>query len=202
MASSGGSGSWAGTWRGPCGPSCSSPDPHLLDGRPASFPRRLPDYLPARLRWALRLAGVASLAVGVAGWAVDQPAGDASRFTTVSADASIVLGVAGAVIAGLVELLQITIVRRPQPVVAADLLEADDAIRASSVHSLAGAGLGMVVLIVATVMTRLINVNGRLPFGLGAAPFVLFVAGLLGWRYYSHRAWRVRRPDPMQSVAP
>lgn len=174
-------------------------------------PRRLPDYLPARLRWALRVAGVASLATGLAGWAVRAPSATGRvgssdlhypLAATMSPGAALGLGLTGAALAALVELLQVRIVRRPQPVVATDLREADDAVRASSVHSLAGAGLGMVVLILATVTARLVDVSGPLPFGLGWAPLALSLVGLLGWRYYPHRPWRVHRPDPLRPAAP
>lgn len=163
-------------------------------------PRRLATYLPARLRWLLRIAGAASVAIGVA-VRLGSPARDTLPAMTfadpdLSPTAGLVLGLGGAAIAGAVELLQVRLVRRPQPVVTTDLLAADDAVRASSVHSLAGAGLGMVLIVIATLSTRLVETAGPLPLGLGAAPLVLFLAGLAGWRYYSHRAWRVRRPAP------
>lgn len=165
----------------------------------ALSPRQLSDYLPARLRWSLRAAGAASVVVGLAGF-LDVAARDDTQWTPVSTGAALGLGLGGGVIALVVEALQRLIVRRPQPVVAVDLLQADDAMRASSVHTLAGTGLGMVLLIIGTTCTRLLA-GHHLPFGLGAAPLALWIAALIAWRYYSYRAWRVRRPVPRQPVA-
>jgi hypothetical protein len=166
----------------------------IAGARVASLsPRLLGDYLPGRLIWALRLAGVLALGAGIAGWFVSTGDGPDRFGGTVSSGASLGLGIAGAVLAIGVEALQRHVVGRSQPVVAADLLAADDAIRAASVHTLAGAGLAIELLAVSTVIARLVEAHPRLPAGLGASPFVVFIAGLAAWRYYSHRAWRVRR---------
>ena len=157
-------------------------------------PRLLGDYLPGRLRWSLRSAGLAALLVGIAGWAPPDVGGLALSSGEVSSGASLGLGIAGAVLALAVEALQRHIIGRPQPVVASDVLAADDAIRAGSVHTLAGAGLGIELLVVAVAVVRVIEAHPHLPLGLSGFPYVLVIAGLSAWRYYSHRAWRVQRP--------
>ncbi len=159
--------------------------------------RQLRDYLPGRLRWSLRAVGMISLLVGVAASLVQITSSDADRLAP-SSRASLGLGIGGAVIALVVEALQRLIVRRPQPIIAIDLLEADDAMRASSVHSLAGAGLGMVLLIIGTACTRLLEASDHVPYGLGVSPLALWLVALIAWRYYSYRAWHVRRPTPAQ----
>ncbi len=175
----------------------------LAGTRVASLtPRLLSDYLPAHLRWGLWLAGLVAVGGGLAGWLVSTTQGPHRFGNTVTSGASLGLGVAGAVLALAVEALQRHVVGRSQPVVAPDLLAADDSIRAGSVHTLAGAGLAIELLVVATVIARLIEAHPHIPVGLGAAPYVLFAAGIGAWRFSSHRAWRVRRPPPLASPAP
>lgn len=96
----------------------------------------------------------------------------------------------------VVWLLQRHIVAKPQPSLEPDLLRADDAVRASSVHLLSGTGLAVGLILIALQLVSI----GQLLVGdvgtpVGAAGLLLLVAALFAWRYYGHRAWVVRRTD-------
>ena len=159
----------------------------------AIAPRRLRNYLPGRLRWSLRVAGGVSLLFGVIAWRVEVSPGALGGLVALTATGSLAVGVVGAVVALTVECLQRFVVGRSQRFVSRDLLEADDAMRAASVHTLAGAGLGMVILTIAAALGRLLEVHRHVPYGLRVTPVVLILVALFAWRYYSHRAWRVNR---------
>ena len=98
-------------------------------------------------------------------------------------------------LAALVRVTQLRVLRRPQPVAAADVIAGDDAIRSRSLHVLAGGGA---TLIVYCALNSLAAVDlGRddpwiaaasvaLPIGVLATPLL----GLI----VATNSWRVRRP--------
>jgi hypothetical protein len=155
-------------------------------------PREVADYLPGRLVVAPR--AVAATVVLGAGVLLAMPF-DSGVSGSPPSRAS-VLAVAGlAVVLGLgLARIERWVVQRPQPFAAPDLLRADDAIRSQSVHSVAGSGLAMLLLLL-----------GGICFGFAATDIQLlrwtmwlpglacFYGSIHVCLYYGHRAWRVRR---------
>ena len=160
-------------------------------------PRRLEDYLPGRLRWGLWVIGGLTSAMAVAGTVVERPEYPS---VTVSGSLMWIAGMAVAV-AAAVEAAQRWILRRPQPFVAPDLVEADDAVRSSSIHALAGSGICCLLLL--AIAPALVLADSRVQLLRWTMPWVA-LASLLGAgiavRYYVYRAWRVRRPGPRVAV--
>ena len=153
-------------------------------------PRVLVDYLPRRLLVGQRALG-AAVAVGVlvTGLVPYPPA---------AADvdwAALAIGAAafGAFAVG-VEALERWVVRRPQPFTSPSLVAADDAIRAQSVHAIAGAGLALLLVALSglfVVLTAsdvdLLKVTMWLP------ALVAFVLSIRACRDIGQQPWRVRR---------
>ena len=106
--------------------------------------------------------------------------------------------VAGAVVvlalaAGL-EALERWLVRRPQPFTSPAAVAADDAIRAQSIRSVAGAGLALLLLLCSGVSLALQASDvAALQVAMVVPAAVCFVASLFACRGIGVRAWRVRR---------
>ena len=156
----------------------------------ALFPRELRDYLPRRVLWAQRgLGGAAALgllAVALApyGRRAAQPEGAA----LIAGAVLVVLLVVG------LERLERRLVGRSQPFTSESLLAADDAIRAQAVHSVAGAALALLLLLVSGVSLALTQSDAdalRLTMWFPAA--VAFGLALRACGDVGHRPWRVRR---------
>ncbi len=158
-------------------------------------PRVVPQYLPARLRFAPAVFTSLVVAVAAVGWR----AGIDPTDRTLA-----VLAVASApVVAVAVATAQRWVVRRPQPFTAPDLIDADDAIRSQSIHMLAGSGtavelslLGVVCWVV--VAGEASGVPATIIGFLGVATFPLALVACL---YYGHRAWRVLRTPFLREPA-
>jgi hypothetical protein len=92
------------------------------------------------------------------------------------------------------EWLERRVVRRAQPFTGASLLAADDAIRAQAVHSVAGAGLALLLLVTSGIAFGLTQSDVdalRLTMWVPAA--VALGLALRACADVGHRAWRVRR---------
>lgn len=147
--------------------------------RAALAPRRLTSYLPgwtSPTRWVLVL-----MAGGLAGWyaAAWQPGAPQARFG--GAVAGFVFCAAVAVGS---ELLVRAVVRRRQPVVGADLLAADDAIRSSSLHALAAAATASQVLLISTQLSdlgRLAQAGGGSAWTFDLVSFVVLALAVTAW---------------------
>lgn len=109
-------------------------------------PRELPQYLPRGLSQALRAGAV--LALALVGVYLLVPARE-PRVEVARLAGWVLLPV---LVAMGVEMLQRYIVRRPQPLAETDLVAADDAIRSASVHALAGAGIGLQLLLLGDIL--------------------------------------------------
>jgi hypothetical protein len=161
--------------------------------RASLVPRELPSYLPGGMVVALRsvaLAGTALLPVYVMA--------PRTEFGSLIPGKALfaVTALGGLAAAGAVEATVRWIVRRPQPVTAPDLVAADDAIRASSAHALAGAGIGLVLLIQAAQWAALSSTDVPLLRAASPAMVLACLAGVVAsCLFYGHRAWRVERPD-------
>ena len=155
-------------------------------GRQAALrPRELPAYLPTGVSWSMRvLALIAVCLIPVYGLLPLQ----AQR---VSDPAFFVWGISSAILAAAVESFQRFIVRRPQPFVTTDLLQADDLIRAASINALAAGGIGLLLLIVGYQVSTIgvsTDVDGLRWLGW---------AGLVGW-LAALMAWiRLSRPEKL-----
>ncbi len=172
--------------------------PGDFPGRPSSkraslVPRRVDDYVDPLARHGLRaFAALAVLLVPVVAVLPVpprlQPAPSVTGFALVAAAAvGIVL---------VVEWLQKLIVRRPQPFAAEDLVTADDAVRASSVHACAGVGLTLVMTLLGDELWLLGASRGvtLLRWTLLLLSLILFGGGLGIWLGYGTTyAWAVRR---------
>jgi hypothetical protein len=108
------------------------------------IPRDLADYLPRRLLLLQRALGLAAalgaLALGLVPY--DAQSAAEPQWPGLLTGAAIL----AAFTAGL-EALERWLVRRPQPFTSPALVAADDAIRAQSLHSLAGSGLALLLLV-------------------------------------------------------
>jgi hypothetical protein len=153
-------------------------------------PRELADYLPRRLVLAQRALGLAVLLGVVAIAAVPYPTG------TTKPDALGLLagGAFFAAFAAALEALERWLVRRPQPFTGPALVAADDAIRAQSVHSLAGAGLALLLVACSGVFAALtasdVHVLRSTMWLPALAAFVLAIRACID---IGHQPWRVTR---------
>jgi hypothetical protein len=153
-------------------------------------PRELDGYLPRRLLLAQRaLAVVVVLGVFATGLV---------PYPSAASDPDWSALVTGAAFFGAfaiaLEIVERWIVRRPQPFTSASLVAADDAIRAQSVHTLAGSGLALLLLALSGVFAvltasdvDLLNWTMWLP---ALAAFVLSIRACLD---IGQQPWRVRR---------
>lgn len=104
-------------------------------------PRRLVDYLPVRLLTLQRALGVLAL-VMIVPYALLQP-GASIELPGAGTVASFCLG--GASIAVIVEMIERRIVARRQSLEDITDVEVDDALRSTSIHVVAGAGLALLI---------------------------------------------------------
>ena len=96
--------------------------------------------------------------------------------------------------AGL-EAIERWLVRRPQPYTSPSLVAADDAIRAQSIHAVAGAGLALLLLFCGGVALALQGSDvAWLQVAMVVPAAACLVASLVACREIGDRAWRVRRP--------
>jgi len=166
---------------------------HLAHGatRVASLqPRQPRSYLPRTAWWlvpaAAGLAVVVSAAMLVA-WVKGSAQPDR---------AGVVWLLVALATAGTVRAIQLSVLRRPQPVTPPDLLAADDAIRSRSLHVLAGGGSALVLL---CVVAQLGTVHPADPGPLELVRGVgLVLVLIVGWAV-STAAWSTRRDGPIDA---
>lgn len=156
-------------------------------------PRRLEDYLPGYVIVLQRgLAAISAALVGV--YAIspfpnfDIPQPDLRTYA--------LYGAAGVGVWIVIESLQRLIVSRRQPAVAADLLAVNDAIRSLSVHSLAGAGVGLLLIVVGTQVSVFTALDGMTGWTLALLSALLYFSALFFWldltKPHGHRVERSR----------
>jgi hypothetical protein len=158
-------------------------------------PRELAAYLPRRLLVAQRGLGLLIAAGAVA--AAVLPYGDRSpESVSVHGVGVLAAGLVGVAFTIGLERVQRWVVQRPQPFIEPALVAADDAIRAQSVHSLAGSGLAALLVLnsfiawaLAVSDVQVLRWTMWVPSGFG------FPAALAVCLYYGHRGWWVPRPD-------
>jgi hypothetical protein len=160
-------------------------------------PRRLGDYLPPYVLVLQRgLAILSVLMVPV--YALLEPH---ARFSTPSVAGAAAFGVAGVCIAAFIEGLQRRIIARRQPVTRAADLTLDDAMRASSLHVLAGAGIALLIYIASSMVA--ISIATVTPEPVSAAVGIAFLllvvpSSILFWVHLAKpHGFRVRRGEKL-----
>jgi hypothetical protein len=170
---------------------------HLGHGvrRAASLQRRGPERYLSRSAWAL-VPAAAGLAVAVAA----ATAGAAASGWAAPDWWAAVWPVVALTTAGAIRAVQRVVVRRAQPLVAADALAADDAIRSRSLHVLSGGGAALVLLCVLAQLGALHPVDTTAIEEWRWVGLVLSL--ILGWKVAT-ATWPKRgRPGPAgRSVA-
>ena len=163
------------------------------------LPRRTADYLPGRLRAAPYVAlGLVAILAAAGALATDPSELDRQRGYGLAPSGTYLLAMV-ATAAAVTALTKITvwrIVSRRQPPLSPDGLAADDAIRTSAAHQVSGGGTAVVLCIAASLASSLawtVSTPRELNGALGLLGLVLWLAALVSWRYYTYRAWRVRR---------
>ena len=152
-------------------------------GRHAAVLRRRArsDYLAPTARWLVDAAAMGAIALGCAVVVRSRTIGSFNGL------AALLLGVEIAVVV-VIGAVQRRVLTRAQPVANADVIAADDAIRARSLHVLAGATLALVGYLASALVIQLGN-RGR-P---GASAVTLLIAApLAGW-LVATRASPIRR---------
>jgi hypothetical protein len=153
-------------------------------------PRELEAYLPRRLLLAQRALGVAVVLGVIVTGLVPYPSSASEPDWS-----ALVPGAAffGAFAAGL-EALERWIVRRPQPFTSPSLVAADDAIRAQSVHALAGSGLALLLVALSGVFAVLtVSDLDVLSWTMWLPALAAFVLSILACRDIGQQPWHVRR---------
>jgi len=154
-------------------------------------PRELGDYLPGRLLHVQRALGIA-VVLGLLSLGLVPHSGEAAEpgwlglLTGAGALAAFGLGL---------ESLERWLVRRPQPFTSPSLMAADDAIRAQSVHSLAGSGLALLLAVCSGVFVGLAASDvAVLRWTMWLPALVALLLSIRACLDIGQRAWRVRRP--------
>jgi hypothetical protein len=153
---------------------------HLGHGsiRAASLRPRRPHRYVRRFVWLLVPA---SAVVALVTGAATAAAGATGRVEPDWTLAGIWLTLAIA-LAVTVRLIQLAVLRRPQPAAAPDVIEADDAIRSRSLHVLSGGGAALVLFLTLNVLSVL---HPTRPEAAGVIAmvqvFAVFAMALLGW---------------------
>lgn len=171
--------------------------PERGTGTASLVPRRLGDYLPARVLLAQRGLGILSVSMVPVYVLLESRA----RLDTPSVAGAAALGVAGVGVAAIVETLERRIVARRQPVTRAADVSLDDAMRASSLHVIAGVGVAVLIYIAGVMVAISIAAITPEPVSeaLGIA-FLLVVppSSLFVWaRLASPHGYRVRRDQKL-----
>lgn len=163
-------------------------------------PRRVEDYLPRGLLLGPVIA--AGIVVLLAIARLVGPASDVPE-PVPAPKLAYVAGAGLASIAAALVLLAIrTVIARRQPIDPPEVVAADDAIRASAVHNLAGGGTAAILLVSAQLTYNLASGYQHLS-GVGFALALLQMAGAFAsWRWFAYRHWRVRRQQPSTRTTP
>jgi hypothetical protein len=169
------------------------PRPRFTVRAAALVPRMLTDYVPAATVWTIRVLPVATVILAVI-YALAPK--DAQRGVDPSVAFVVAASLLAVAFAVLIEWFLRTIVLRPQPAITNDLLAADDAIRAGSIHSLSAAGVALLLLSLGWTLMSLGGVTA-VASGFGVA---CDLGALIVWIVLGHvTTWRARRGAPLVS---
>jgi hypothetical protein len=164
------------------------------------IPRDLGDYLPHRLLLVQRGLGLGTalgvLAIGLVPY--DPQSAAEPEWPALLTGAAVVAGFS----AGL-EALERWLVRRPQPFTSPGLVAADDAIRAQSLHSLAGSGLALLLVVCSGICAGLAASDvSILRWTMWLPALVALLLAIRACLETGQRSWRVRRQIAGPSGAP
>jgi hypothetical protein len=161
----------------------------------ALVPREVDDYLPRRLVVAQRAVAAAAVAGTTVLMVV--PFEDVTGGSPPSRAGIAVVGLLAAALGVGLERVERWLVQRPQPFSDAELVVADDAIRSQAVHSVAGSGLAMLLLLLGTTFAAFLVADVQvLQWTMWLPALACLVGSIQVCLYYGHRAWRVRRALP------
>ncbi|MCB0978811.1 MAG: hypothetical protein KDB02_15260 [Acidimicrobiales bacterium] len=163
-------------------------------GAATVLPRSTTDYIPR----GLAIAPFAAVAVTVAVAVVALVAPVRPTPGALQLPATPLTFIVGAVVSVMLCLLVVAlrrrVVGRPQPLMETDLLAVDDAVRASTIHHISGAGAAAIVCITGQLIMLQTAATKGLPLGVrGWLPALPLVIVLFLWRFWSFRPWRVAR---------
>jgi hypothetical protein len=163
-------------------------------------PRNLADYLPSRLLLVQRALGVAAvlgvLALGLVPY--DPQSAAEPEWPGLLIGAAVFAAFTAAL-----EALERWLVRRPQPFTSPALVAADDAIRAQSVHSLAGSGLALLLVLCSGIFVGLAASDvSILRWTMWLPALIAVLLAIRACLDIGQRSWRVRRQIAGPSGAP
>jgi hypothetical protein len=160
-------------------------------------PRQLGAYLPRGLRMAQRVLGATIAGVSLVVLSVPYPPDGMPG----PHGAWLILGmIGGPALAFGLERLQKWLVRRPQPFTCSDLVAADDAVRAQSVHSVSGSGMAVELVWLGALAFSLAQSDVQfLRWTMWVAGLACMGAAVGACQIYGHVPWRVRRDLPWSS---
>jgi hypothetical protein len=136
--------------------------------RASLVPRRLSDYLPGHVRFAVLIAGALLLSAESAALLSNSRQPELIGWLALTLATAAVIGAVGR-----------HILSRPQPVAADDVLAADEAIRSRSLHVLAGAALAITGYFSAAVLSVGVHDLSLLAPWSGAVAILLPLLGLV-----------------------
>lgn len=168
-----------------------SPATHVR--RATLSPRTLSDYVPSATIWVIRILPLVAVALSVVYAVVPK---DPQRSLDPSVAFLLIASVVLVAFAIAIEATLRAIVARPQPATSEDVVAADDAVRASSIHGLSGAAVALMLLgagweLVSVGEVTSVTILSQLLPWLGV---LADVAALGAWIGLGHpRSWRVQR---------
>lgn len=162
----------------------------------ALVPRRLGHYLPIRVVAGMRLAALAVVGlVPVIAWGPVTPT-PVRQLVLGGRGGALATAAVALAVAAAVELLLRRLVGRPQPAAGPEALAVDDALRSTSVHAAAGAGLAIVLVSLSLQVSNLATNLGGGPgrTAVVAVSWGCAAAAVAAWARVGHpRRWPVRR---------
>lgn len=155
-------------------------------------PRTLEQYLPGYAMWSQRI--VPALAVALVpfyGALEARPFIPRTSLPRFAGTAAVIV-----VLAFALEVVERMVVRRAQPVVAPEVLRADEAIRSSSIHAMAGAGIALQLMGLSYQLSQLGSATsgGALNWTFGLLSILTLGLAITSWIDLGHpKSWRVQR---------
>jgi hypothetical protein len=173
--------------------------------------RRLADYLPRPLAVAQVAVPALNAALAVVAARIVDASPDADAFATGSTfqdltAAAVVAGPIAVLLAAGALLGERALVRRPQPMVEPDLVALDDAMRSSSVRTVAATSVATTSFLVACQLGGIgqaLAPGSSVQLLLSVTSGVVLFGAYFAWQWWVNRGWRVRHASgPVLEVQP